>query len=36
MDKKIIRATLDGKQAPDGRYRLDFMWYVTVRNGIVV
>lgn len=36
IDKQIIRATLDGRQAPDGRYRLDFMWYVTVKNGLVV
>jgi hypothetical protein len=36
MDKKVVRATLDGRPAPDGRYRLDFMWHVTVRNGIVV
>lgn len=36
MKKRIIKATLDGKQAPDGRYRLGFMWHVTVKNGIVV
>lgn len=36
LEKKIIKATLDGRPAPDGRYRLDFMWYVTVKNGLVV
>lgn len=36
MEKKLIKATLDGKQAPDGRYRLGFMWYVNVKNGFVI
>lgn len=36
MDKKIIRATLDGNVAPDDRYRLGFMWYVKVKNGLVI
>lgn len=36
MDKREIRATLDGKKAPDGRYRLGFMWYVNVESGLVV
>lgn len=35
-NKKIIIATLDGRTAPDGRYRLEFMWHVTVQNGLVI
>ncbi|MCE2974085.1 MAG: hypothetical protein LW852_11605 [Sediminibacterium sp.] len=36
LNKKVIRATLDRKKAPDGRYRLGFMWYVNVESGLVV
>lgn len=36
MEKKIIRATIDGRPAPDGIYRLGFMWHVTVKNGVIV
>ena len=36
QDKKIIKAFLDGKKAPDGKYRLEFMWYVKVKDGIVI
>jgi hypothetical protein len=35
-NKRIIRATLDGLPAPDGRYKLDFMWYVTIKDGVVI
>lgn len=35
-DKRIIKATLDNFVAPDGRYKLGFMWYVTVKDGLVV
>ena len=34
--KKIIKAELNGVIAPDGRYRLDFLKYVTVKNGFVI
>jgi hypothetical protein len=34
--KKIIKATIKGKPAPDGRYKLVFMWYVTIKNGVVI
>jgi len=36
IDKKIIRAKLNGNTAPDGRYKIGFMWYVKVRDGLVV
>ncbi len=35
-DQKIIFAILNGKQAPNGRYKLGWMWYVSILNGIVV
>jgi hypothetical protein len=36
LHKKIIKAELNGDIAPDGRYKLDFMTYVTVKNGFVI
>src|SRR6185436_18454247 len=36
IDKKIIRAKSNGNTAPDGRYKIGFMWYVKVRDGLVV
>lgn len=36
LHKKIIKAELNGHIAPDGRYKLDFMTYVTVKNGFVI
>ena len=35
LGKKIVKATLDGKIAPDGVYKLGMMWYVIVKNVIV-
>jgi len=35
-EKKIIKATINGRPAPDRRYKLAFMWYVRVKNGIVI
>lgn len=34
--KKIIKAELNGVIAPDGRYKIDFMTYLTVKNGFVI
>ena len=30
------RAFMNGQPAPDGRYKFDFLWYVEIRNGIVI
>jgi ribosomal 30S subunit maturation factor RimM len=32
---KITKAILNGTQAPNGKYKLGFMWYAHVENGIV-
>lgn len=29
------KAFLDGKPAPDGRYKFGFMWYVYIKNGTI-
>jgi hypothetical protein len=36
INTKITKALLNGKQAPDGKYKLDFMWFVHVENGFVI
>jgi DnaJ-class molecular chaperone len=30
------RAFLDGSPAPDGKYKFGFLWYVQIKNGVVV
>ena len=32
----VISAVLNGKIAPDGKYKIGHMWYVIIKNGIVV
>ncbi len=32
---KITKATLNGTLAPNGKYKLGFMWYAHIENGIV-
>lgn len=31
----VKKALLNGQQAPTGKYKLGFMWYVHIENGIV-
>lgn len=34
--ERIIKATINDEIAPDGRYKLAFLFYVTVKNGLVI
>jgi hypothetical protein len=27
---------MNGKLAPDGRYKFGFLWYVEIKNGIII
>lgn len=36
LGKKIIQAQLNDIIAPDGRYKIGFMWHVIVKNGFVI
>ncbi|MBF8963903.1 hypothetical protein I0P70_11645 [Pontibacter sp. FD36] len=30
------RVLLNGKLAPDGKYQLDFMWYIHIKEGLII
>lgn len=33
-NKRTMKVFLNGKTAPDGKYKLDFLWYVLVKDGL--
>jgi curved DNA-binding protein CbpA len=36
LDLKGQKAFMNGKLAPDGRYKFGFLWYVEIKNGIII
>ncbi|MBI1343872.1 MAG: hypothetical protein GC171_13145 [Terrimonas sp.] len=36
INMKGQKAFMNGQPAPDGRYKFGFLWYVEIRNGVVI